>query len=713
MKHLMIIFLLFIVTPVYAQTDTGQSRWDVYLDHAYELTYWDEDELKDWVIDQEKDFGQTLVQYADIWQKNLFGSQGNNAEGKGRVPYPEDTFKRLALAELLLYLVSEDINRLDEAIRVMEELKGKIEKSEIAFWYHLIQAYDALAERGEEFEKATGKFVKSIFKIWLNIVLPLEEEFSVLKVPSTPVSMKGFAFSVPYLYENIANMILRKAIVQCELRNTGALGAVILALHERLSLPNGYTDTVKTIVNRMSGPKSDANNLFYTVIFLEAEQHRFSSQKALNESGLSSEAEETFSKSGRYYNLSYDSANTSQGRAAVLSDYMDLVSFAYSRLPMREEIDNDSIFARMSVHQGNLTVSKAMDLFDELSDSEIRLNDWEQHGFAQRSDYLAAMHSLWSSIVEISLWSAYYHEKEISDEDYQIYSDNVIKTEAALLLYLDFFERYLGNGYMDIIPDNAYFNAAEAAAKYSSLNSRLAPYSSGMANYKKAFNSILQYVEIFPFNPEAVMELAHQVNEMGKPGLYVKYVLPIASKLKEMRLTQSLQDGEGGDPLISSLVDLQQAIPDIMMKANTLIYLRGNGAKTVREDIKLKQKGIFNKSRTYVSTDISGVTSDNYDQVSSVLNDIIDQLSSGPVMKGDSGRDRFILDVKQLKEEITALQEAEQIMADMDKYTETSRNIRKELAQKIDHPLHTVLRRVFYEMSVNNNKYYQTFSMVK
>jgi hypothetical protein len=209
------------------------------------------------------------------------------------------------------------------------------------------------------------------------------------------------------------------------------------------------------------------------------------------------------------------------------------------------------------------------------------------------------------------------------------------------------------------------------------------------------------------------MELAHQINEMGKPGLYVKYVLPIAVRLKELGLAQSLKDGDIPETFISSLENLQNAIPDIMMNANTFIYLQGSGAKTVREDIKTKLDKIKNKSSEYITSDYSGLGSENNDEVKSVLDDIIEQVSSGPEMKEETDRERFIADVKKLRKDIIALEEAEEIMAGMDMHKETSKNIRKELAQKIDHPLHTMLRQFFYDMSVNNNKYYQTFSMVK
>ncbi|UCH81190.1 MAG: hypothetical protein JSW20_00900 [Nitrospiraceae bacterium] len=714
MKKVIIVFIFFISSQLYAQTDSDQSKWDIYLDHAYELTYWDEDELTSWISDQEQQFGESLTQYADTWNNRLFGTSENAGavenEG-GRFPYHENRYKRLAVAELILYITSGDKFRLNESIRVIEVLKGKIDKSDIDFWYRFIHAYDALAIDGTDMDVASGNFVKNIFKIWLNIVLPHEEENTVLKVPTTPVSMKDFAYSMPYLYENIANLIITKAIIQCKLRNVGSLGAVILALKDRLTLENGYSDTVKTVVNRMTGPKSDSNNLFYTVIFLEAEQYRFETQKTLNDAGPSAKAGEAFSNSRLYYNLAYESANTSQGKAAVLSDYLDLISFAYSRLPEPKDIERDNVFATLSAEDGNLTIDKAITLFDQLADADIRVDQWVKHGFAQRKDYVSAMHSLWSSVVELSLWSAYYYEKGISETDIRDYSDKVIKTEAALLQYLEFFENYQKNGYIDIIPDNAYFNAAEAAAKYASLNRRLAPYSKGMLNYSRTFNSLLQYVEIFPFNPDAVMELAHQVNEMGKPGLYVKYVLPIAQKLKESELAQPWNHGEIPDSMIKSVQDLQREIPNIMMRANTVIFIQGNGAKLITEDIRSRLSRINNEVSNYIDDVSADLTYDD-PNLKIRLDELIQLVEEQSGNKKDRNGAQLAAFIKKVKEDVISLEEAEKLIADLPRHKETSKHIRKELAQQIDHPLHTVLRQYFYNTSINNQKYYQAISML-
>jgi hypothetical protein len=150
-----------------------------------------------------------------------------------------------------------------------------------------------------------------------------------------------------------------------------------------------------------------------------------------------------------------------------------------------------------------------------------------------------------------------------------------------------------------------------------------------------------------------------------------------------------------------------------MMNANALIYLQGSGAKTVRDDIKSRLDKINDKRNAFIAGDFAGIKSQNTDEVKNWLDDIIEQLILEPDVEEDTDKAKFIADIKKLKKDIIVLEEAEQILAVMDEHKEMSKNIRRELAQKIDHPLHTVLRQFFYEMSVNNNKYYQTFSMVK
>ena len=713
MKRLLFILIILFSGSAFAQTDADQSKWDLYLDHGYELTYWDEEELGAWIAEREKEFGQSLSRFADDWHKKIKDPPSVTVpvtSGGNEFSHPEQVYRRLAVAELFLYLSTKEKKRLDESIRAIELLKSKFEKPEIGFWYNFIHAHEAISHNDFGIEKSAKLFAENIFRIWLDVILPLEEAHAILNIPSIPISVRDFSFSLPYLYENLADIILNKAIIQCELSNLGSLGAVIRSLNERLSDQKGYAEKVNVIVNRMSGPKSDNNHLNYTVVFLEAEEHRFDVQTQLNEREPTAAVEEAYKKSLHYYNLAYEWAHTSQGRAAVISDYLDLVSFTYSRLPERNALKDSSFFASLSLHNGNLSIQKAINLFEELASPENRNSAWKKQGFSDFKAYKVSMHSLWNSIVELSLWSAYYHEKGISWKYIEHYYELVNLSQVDLQLYLKFFERNLNDGHMDLIPDNAYFNAAEAAAKLSNLYYKLAPYSSGMTYYYRAFARLLEYVEIFPYNPEAIIELARQLNEMGKPGLYVEYVLPLAERVKKTPSIRAWKNIHGTDPFIESLEKLQKVMPEIMLKANTLIYLQGNGVEIAQEGIKMKLKKFQEESKVFLKGKDIDLESESFHHVKGKLNKLIKSLSAGSAVAEETQRQKLINDVIKLEGEIEELEEAVKIIDRLPEYIDMSRKIRRDLAQKMDHPVHVILNKYFHEVSPEKKNYQQILS---
>ena len=702
-------------TPVRAQTEMAQSKWDIYLDHAYELTYWDSNELKAWLTERETEFGQTLAQFTEEWHGKIDGpaeNAGSDSLQNDRLPYPEQAYRRLAVAELLLYLKTGDAARLDKAVHGIERLKSKFEKPEIAYWYYNIHAFEALSGGSVDPRKASEEFAKNIFRIWLDIILPREEAHTLLNVPDIPVSMRDFSFSLPYLYENIADLILSKAIIRSQIKDTGSLGAIITGLADRLSIQNGYADKVKAVVNRMSGPASDNHNLSFTVIFLEAEANRFMAQNGLNKEGPSPSAEDAFRKSYLYYNLAYDWANTKQGKASVLSDYLDLVSFAYSRLPERDKLTGSIFFATLSGHEGFLTIERAIHLYEDLATPEMRERAWTAQGFSERKDYITTMHNLWNSIAEQSLWSAYYHEKGMTLRDIENYSEKVISCQTELLSYLKFFERNIQSGYMDIVPDNAYFNAADAAAKYSALQHRLAPYSIGMSSYYRSFARLLQYIELFPYDPEAIMELAQQLNEMGKPELFVEYVLPLADQFRKSDVMKKWKLHNAGGPAVASLEVLQEVIPEIIMKANTLIYLQRQGAEIAQDVISQRLLEIQKQSAAFLKNKEPDLPSKSFGAMTKGLNELIRRLSSAHDTGESAGRKKVIDDATKVLGEIQELEEANRILVKLPEYIKLSKTIKLDLAQKVDNPVHSLLRRNFHELTAGNKNYIQILSMI-
>ncbi len=714
MNHVRLILFLLLTGPLMAQAGTDQSKWDIYLDHAYELTYWDRDELQAWMNDRGNEFGQPLTLFADTWHKKI---QGTPEKGdalrpdSGRLTYPEDAYKRLAVAEFLLYLTSQERDRINAALRSLDFLKGKMEKPELAFWYFFIRAHEAIANKESGVENASEQFVRSLFRIWLDIILPREEVNALLNIPVIPVSMRDFSFGLPYLYENLADLILSKAIIQHKFSDTGSLAVIIRGLKDRLSIKGGYADRVNAVVNRMSGPKSDVNHLNFTVIFLEAEEHRFDAQRRLNEEGPSESAEDAFKKSRFYYSLAYKWANTKQGKAAAISDYLNLLSFTYSRLPERQTLIEGSYFAMLTEHAGAMTIKEAIHLFEELTTQQVRRSDWKKHGFSERKDYVTAMNSLWNSITELSLWSAYYHEKGIVWNDIATYSGNVNRSQEELQLCLQYFEGNVVNEYKDVIPDNAYYGAAEAAAKHAHLSHMLAPYSPGMTDYYRAFARLLQYVEIFPYDAEAIMELAQQSSEMGKPELYVYYVVPLAERLKDSSSIRTWKNTTAPEDFISSVERLHRSMPDIILKANTLIYLQSKGIERVKEEFALKYREIHEKS-SIILRDEAVPASDNYLDVKNNLNILTQQLASDNRTQDGTAVQALLEEIKKLLREVQDFEEAGQILSALPEYRELTNTLKKDLAQKTGHPVHTLLRRFFHEISPDKNNYHDILSLV-
>lgn len=710
--RLLIIMVALCVRPVCAEAEMHHSKWDIYLDHAHELTFWEEKELRSWIRERENEFGEALAQYSETWHEKIKSGTVNDDADRGegeRLAFSEHVYKRLAVADLILYLESRKLSRLDDAIRTIEVLKGKFENPEIAFWYYFIHAHEAISSHDFEMQKASDLFVRNMFRIWLDVVLPLEEVHDILNIPSIPVSITDFTYSLPYLYENIADIILTRAIVSCELENTGPLGIIIRGLDSRLSIQKGYAEKVRAVVNRMSGPKSDIYHLNFTVFFLEAEENRFDAQRLLNEEGATSSSAEAFRKAERFYRLSFAWASTRQAQVAVISDYLDMRSFVFSRLAeQREVLKGSPILLQVTAQEHPLTVKSAIDLFEELAQKEIRGSEWMNRGFLDRKDYISAMHGLWNSIAEYSLWCAYFYGKGLTPKEYKDYSSDVISSQASLSSYLNFFDRNLKNGSEEVIPDNAYFNAAEAAARLSVIFYQLAPYSYGMNYYHRSFARLLEYVEIFPYNPEAIIELAQRLNEVGQSVLYVQYIFPLIERLRNSESVNSwIKTRDNSE----SLKKLQSVVPGIMHKANTIVYLQGKGAEKVWQVMKTRVDEIENRSRSFIKEMEINLQTDNLTIARQNLDNLLAHLALLSSQQDDA-REKLLEDIKKLRDEIIEFEETNRIIEDLPEYVEDSRKIRKALAQRINDPMHALFRQLYHEIPIESKKYYQFLSVL-
>src|SRR5262249_21243 len=140
-------------------------------------------------------------------------------------PEPDERIRRRAIAYLLLYLSDGKSDSLQKSVEAANALKPFLGRHENRYWHHYILAHDSL-ERGRPYD-----FVGNVLALWLGAVVPIETPYETLKALSlSEAPNSGFASSLPFLYENVARLILIRSQEMGIDRGLDPLGAIVRLL---------------------------------------------------------------------------------------------------------------------------------------------------------------------------------------------------------------------------------------------------------------------------------------------------------------------------------------------------------------------------------------------------------------------------------------------------------------------------------------------------
>ena len=507
------------------------KEWGPYLDVAYELTYWDKSEIKEWREKRESELGKTLAAYITEWNAKLSGPADGVGAGKenNRQPiYRERDYLRLAIAQTVDYLQNENQQSLDGAAQILEKMKDKSTMPEIAFWTGFVKALQALENND------SAQFVTRVYDIWNNAVLYIEQGAMGGKAPNTANGR-----SAPYHYRNIVNLVVTRAIIDRKLANLNALGPVFLMLKERdMEEKEGegryFTTMVQRIGEGFVAPDSDRYRLNFTVAIIEAKRLQQIAAAKLDAEGMSEEARKVFEKARLFddYALKWAASRRSSGAVMAVADYLDITSFAIQRLPDNEKAPAYEFFAMLPTHDGSSTLLKAMAIFNDIA--AYSNGGWEKAGYENRELYLKAAHRFWRAIMELSLWTGdfYLMQLNAAAEQQSIFS-LVAPMQVVLNSYLDFLASQKNRGYPDVIPDSAYFGAAEAAEKLAYAYLKAYTYSTDSNAYNLWFLYRLQAAELFPLDPREINQTAVILKRDGRYNLFLDYFLPLGDRFKQ------------------------------------------------------------------------------------------------------------------------------------------------------------------------------------
>jgi hypothetical protein len=164
--------------------------------------------------------------------------------------------------------------------------------------------------------------VGDVLSLWLGVAVPLESAYDTLDTLSlTEGPNSGFAAALPYLYENVARLILIRSQQMGLDRDIDPLGAIVRVLAD--GRVGGYPDVIPLaasskeyltrIIERLNGPESDAGSLTFTLALFEATKLHDQARSLLASEGLSPKTIEAIRLASGAYQTALDRADTVQG----------------------------------------------------------------------------------------------------------------------------------------------------------------------------------------------------------------------------------------------------------------------------------------------------------------------------------------------------------------------------------------------------------------
>ena len=211
MKAYKIMVVLVLVCGIYSPTLADKppsQRWDNLMDVAYKFSWYPKEDLLELLETKSAEYGQSLEEYCKLLITEVTDSSTDtgliNADLliKGK---PWKTYYRLAVAQFCLFLANDSETDLKNAKSTLSILSGKKELSSVAFWHYLFQAYSDLAQKDRD------AFVANVFHIWQDVILKLEIDEILM---GSEISSTEFVNNLPFIYENIAHLIISRAIIK-------------------------------------------------------------------------------------------------------------------------------------------------------------------------------------------------------------------------------------------------------------------------------------------------------------------------------------------------------------------------------------------------------------------------------------------------------------------------------------------------------------------
>jgi hypothetical protein len=236
----------------------------------------------------------------------------------------DDTYRRVAAAKTLNYLVTGQTRSLDEGIALSESFSGKLMYTNFAFWYYYPRVLADIQRRNAAAMQADSYALLNNVVLWKD---------------STDTG--GGATSDRewrYYSLNLADLILDRGIVSAKIDGLEALGSAVWLLGDRVDFQAAapqelaLSQLIVDVKKYLSGPESDNFRLNYAVAMCEGQRRSALLKKALDAGEKGARVASLFNEAREFFRLAAEWSGTGQGKATAVAGYLDLVNLALDRI---------------------------------------------------------------------------------------------------------------------------------------------------------------------------------------------------------------------------------------------------------------------------------------------------------------------------------------------------------------------------------------------
>ncbi len=654
------------------------SAWDGYLDYAYVYVSAEPEALRARLKQYGQEAGLSLPQFI---------ARQYEGTAKELAGDDESALRREAIAHLLVYLESGEPQALEQSVEAIGGLEERLGRHENRYWHHTIHAYRAL-EKGH-----THDFVTEVLKLWLRVVVPLETPYETLHTLSLSDSPNsGFVSALPYIYENLARMILIRSQRMGVDRDLDPLGAVVrmLADHRVGAHPDvippeaSARDYLARIVERLDGPESDAGSLTFTLALFEASKEHDRARGLLASEGLSEKTQDAIRATSGAYETALNRAGTVQGQAAVYTRVLREVGEVYAA-KQRLGLDPDIEIP--------FTIEGAIETYEKMVGMLAGGHEELGYRHSGRRAYLDAMHHLWEEIQEASLNAADFYLSRASGAKTSAGDEHARNAGRVYSRYLALFTRFATTETKEGVPDSAYFAAYESAKGFGDamLAYTKTPTPEEIELATRRYRSA---IALFPFDRNLWRDLTAALARHGRESEYLELVRPIAEWVVRSRSINTWIENE--EPGSEEIATLRQALSDSMVLMH-MGFAEASGIGRLEQDL-----GALRARREEAERKLDELVA-RRDALAGGAAAPDPEALSGAELAGNQATLEYqeltgeIGSVQALLDQLEKQEKARSHSLPVYKASFESRDFADELRGRRDHPLHTLLRRMYHE----------------